>query len=312
MKPRTLVTGGAGFIGSHVVDLLLELGHEITVVFDRVKPGNLAHVEGRVEFVHRDIRDLDACIAAVSGVDTVIHLAALINVDHSLEDPSPFYDVNTQGTMNLLEAARRRGPALRKFVMMSTFEVYGQILDGRAVEDETFCDPRSPYAASKYAAERYCLSYAASYDSPEITVVRGANVYGPRQSAQAKGAAIAIFINKILHDKAPIIFGTGDQTRDYVFVKDTARGIVAAATILGIHGEIINLCSGRDVSMLEIVRKILHELGSELEVQFADPRPGENIRSCGDPRKAERLLDWYAKKPFSKGLKETIESYQGI
>ena len=276
----------------------------------KTKPGKLSHVEDRVTFIHKDIRDLSSCISAVQGVDAVIHLAALINVDHSIGDPTPFYDVNTLGTMNLLEAARRCEDKLRKFVMMSTFEVYGQILQGKANEYETFCDPRSPYAASKYAAERYCLSYASSYDLPEITIIRGANVYGPRQSYTARGAAVAIFINKFLNGESPVLFGSGRQTRDYVFVKDTARGIVMATTTFGIDGEIINLCSGKDVSMRSIVQRIKDELKSDVSIECADARPGENMRSCGDPAYAEQLLGWKAEIPFDEGLTETIRSYR--
>lgn len=312
---RFLVTGGAGFIGSHVVDQLLAAEHEVVTIFDKTMPGNLEHVQDQVNWIHGDIRDMDFCFKACRDVDAIIHLAALINVDHSIESPSVFYDVNTQGTMNLLEASRVNNKRLKKFVMMSTFEVYGQTLTERAKENFTFCDPRSPYAASKYAAERYCLSYASSYPEPEITVIRGANVFGPRQSNTAKGAAIAIFITKLLRGEAVTLFGTGEQTRDYVYVKDTARGIIKAATTTGLHGEIINLCSGSDTKMLDIVSMIGCRLnpGQPTKIQYAEARPGENIRSCGNPTKAANMLDWYVPESniIGMNLDETIDYYKG-
>lgn len=239
--------------------------------------------------------------------EIIIHLAALINVDHSIQTPLPFYKTNVQGTMNLLEAIRHE-PSVKKLVYMSTFEVYGNVLNGKASE-ETPCDPRSPYASSKYAAERYCLSYYTTYKKPEITIIRGANTYGPRQTYGVRGAAIAIFITKILDGNPPVIFGDGNQSRDYVYVKDMAKGIADASLKMGIGGEIINLCSGKTITVKEIALKILEETGSTLKPIYEKARAGEIKGSCGDPSKALKLLGWKAETPFDEGLRETIEYY---
>lgn len=308
---KVLVTGGAGFIGSHVVDRLLELGNEVIVVFDKNKPSKLAHREHEVSWVHGDIRDYQQCVKAVKDIEGVIHLAALINVDESIQTPLPFYETNVQGTMNLLEAIRHE-PSVKKFVCMSSFEVYGNVLDGKAGEDRTLCDPRSPYASSKYAAERYCLSYYATCKKPEITIVRGANTYGPRQTYGVGGAVIAIFITKILNGSPPVIFGDGNQSRDYVYVKDMAEGIADASLKMDIGGEIINLCSGKTITIKEIALKILEETGSILKPIYEKTRAGEIKRSCGDPSKALTLLGWKAKTPFDEGLRETIAYYRDL
>jgi len=307
---KVLVTGGAGFVGSHVVERLLELGHEVLVVFDKTKPGKISHLIDEVNFVHGDIRRLEDCRQAVRDVDVVIHLAALINVDHSIQDPLAFYETNVRGTMNLLEAVRLE-PSVKKFVYMSTAEVYGNKLDGLLSETD-LCDARSPYASSKYAGERYCLSYHYTYGVPEITIIRGFNIYGPRQTYGAKGAVIAIFIGLSLMGKPPVIYGTGEQRRDYVYVKDMAEGIVKVALTLGLGGEIINLSSGQTVSVNEIAEAVLMTTDSKLRPERIDARPGEVMRSCGDARKAWRLLGWRDKTSFIDGLKETVEYFRDI
>lgn len=304
---KILVTGGAGFIGSHVVERLLELSHQV-VVLDMNKPGKVGHLLDRVELIEGDITRLKDCFEAVKGVDAVIHMAALIHVGHSIKTPIPFYETNVRGTMNLLEAVRNT-PSVKKFTYMSTFECYGNVPQGKA--DETYlCDARSPYAASKYAAERYCLSWYATYGKPEVTIIRGANTYGPRQTYGAKGAVVAIFITKALRGEAPTIFGDGSQSRDFVYVKDMAKGIVDATLTLGLGGEIINLCSGKTVTVKEIALSVLRLTGFKLKPIYGEPRLGENMRSCGDPSKAWMLMKWKPETDFLHGLTETIKHYR--
>lgn len=305
---RILVTGGAGFIGSHVVDLLLKQGHEVCVVFDKTKPGKIKHVEKKVSFVHGDIRNLEDCMIAVKDVEAVIHLAALINVDHSIDEPTAFYETNVQGTQNLLEAVRLE-PSVKKLVYMSTCEVYGNVPTGK-VNEEALCIPRSPYASSKYAAERYCLCYHYTYGDPEIAILRGFNVFGPRQSYGVRGAVIAIFITNTLNQKPFYINGDGSQSRDYIYVKDIARGIVKAALTSGLDGEIINLACGQPRTIREIAYNILMLTESDLKPIYRKSRPGELMRSCGDAQKALKLLNWRPEGTFLNHLKETIAHYR--
>ena len=307
---KVLVTGGAGFIGSHVVERLLELGHEVVVVLDKVCPGNVWHLGNEIKLVKGDIRNFEDCREAVKGVDTIIHLAALIHVDRSIQEPLEFYETNVRGTMNLLEAVRHE-PSVKKFVYMSTAEVYGNIPWGLFKETD-LCDARSPYAASKYAGERYCLSYYHTYGVPEITIIRGFNTFGPRQRYGSKGAVIAIFIVSVLMGKPPVIYGTGEQRRDYVYVRDMAKGIVKAALTPGLGGKIINLASGWTQSINEIAEEVLKVTDSKLKPERINARPGEVMRSCGDARKAFLLLGWRPETSFANGLQETVEYFRGI
>lgn len=303
---RFLVTGGGGFLGSHIVEMLLEAGHEV-VVLDRVCPGKIRHLMDKVEYVCGDIKCLEDCRRAVRDVEVIIHLAALINVDHSRKEPIEFYEVNTRGTMNILTAALHE-PSVEKFVYMSTAEVYGS--SDTTLDETSLCDPRSPYAASKYAAERYCLSYYHTYGIPEITVVRGFNMYGPRQAHGGKGAVIAIFTTLALMGRSPIVFGSGEQRRDYVYVEDEARGVIAAATTMGLGGEIINLATGRTVSINEIAKAVLKETGSTEPIEYSEGRPGELLNSRGDASKAKRLLSWEPTVDFREGLHRSVEYFR--
>lgn len=307
---KILVTGGAGFIGSHVVEQLLDLEHDVYVVFDIKKPGKIGHLMDKVTFVHGDIRNADDCMKAVRGMQAIIHLAALINVDHSIRSPRPFYDTNVMGTFNLLEAVHKT-PQVEKFVYMSTAEVYGNIPKGCAKETDP-CEPRSPYASSKYAAERYCLSYFHTYNHPEITVIRGFNTYGPRQSYGVRGAVIAIFILNALQNKPPTINGDGSQQRDYLYVKDLAEGIVKATLTEGLGGELINLAKGEPIRIRDLAVEVLERINPKLEPVLREARLGEVMRSCGDPAKAWKLLGWKWKTPFEKGLDETIDHYKKV
>ncbi len=307
---KILITGGAGFIGSHVCDILLETGYTGVGILDYVGHKKVEHIQDTIKIFHGDIRRLDDCVKAVEDVDIVIHLAALINVDHSIQTPRPFYETNVGGTMNLLDAIRQSG-TVKKFVYMSTAEVYGTVLEGRITEN-TPCDPRSPYAASKYAGERYCLSYYHTYGSPEIVVLRGFNTFGPRQTYGVKGAVIAIFISRILRHKAPVIFGDGSQMRDYVYVKDLARGIVLAALATGHGGEIINLGVGIPRTIKSITKDILELMESDLTIEYIKGRLGEVMKSVADSTKAKQLLGWDPRVTFEEGLIETIKHYKEV
>lgn len=305
-----LVIGGCGFIGSHVVDKLLEKGYEVKVMGLSCHLENLKHVEDKIEFVKSDIKNIeDVKNVIYSDTEGIMHFAALINVDQSLQAPYSFLRTNVIGTFNVLEAARLK--EIPKIFYMSTCEVYGNIDKGKADENHP-TNPRSPYAASKFAAERYLLSYSYSYRIPAIKIVRGFNIFGPRQSYGQWGAVIPKFITTILDDKKIRIFGDGSQTRDYVFVKDIAEGTVAIYEKDLPSGEIINLATGNEISIRQIAEKICKLAGKDFEenVEFVEGRPGELVRSCGDYSKAKKILNWEPKFSFDKGLAETFEWYK--
>jgi dTDP-glucose 4,6-dehydratase len=302
------VTGASGFLGSHIVDMLVAKGEEVVVVLDKNRYGNIEHLKDKVEFVHGDIRDIYDCREAVQNADVVLHLAALISVDQSIQEPQKFYETNVRGTVNLLEAIRLNS-SVKKLVYMSSCECYGHIPKGKANENH-LCTPRSPYASSKYAAERFCLAYYLTYKKPEITVVRGFNIYGPRQSYGAKGAVIPTFILNALNKKPYYINGDGTQTRDYVHVSDTAKGVLAAAYQTGIGGEVFNLATGQETSIKDLSNKILDLAGHPFKPIHREARAGELMRSCGDASKARRVLGWKPTVRFDEGLKATFEWYK--
>jgi dTDP-glucose 4,6-dehydratase len=304
-----LVIGGCGFIGSHLVEELLRRGREVTVVGCHCHLENLEAVEGTFRSIRGDITDRDFVDSLIDAdVEGILHLAALINVDQSIQSPELFLDTNVVATVNIMEAARRRN--IRKFLHMSTCEVYGNIPSGKADEGHP-TDPRSPYAASKFAAERYLLAYSYTYHKPNIVIIRGFNQYGPRQNAGRGGAVIPRAITRLLDGRKIQVHGDGSQTRDYVYVKDTVRGIADAFEISLPNGEVINLATGVETSIRDIALATCRLAGKDPQeyVEFVRDRPGQLMRSCGDYRKAQRILGWQPTVPFNEGLSLTFEWY---
>jgi dTDP-glucose 4,6-dehydratase len=304
-----LVIGGCGFIGSHLVEELLERGKKVAVVGFHCQLENLAHLDGKYESIRGDIRDkafIDGLIH--SDIEGILHLAALINVDQSIQSPELFLETNVTATVNIMEAARKRN--IPKLLYMSTCEVYGNIPQGKADESHP-TNPRSPYAASKFAAERYLLAYSYSYDLPKITVIRGFNQYGPRQSAGQAGAVIPRFITKLLRGQKIQVHGDGNQTRDYVYVKDTVRGLADAFGKSLPHGEVINLATGKETSIRDIALATCKLAGRDPQkyIEYVEDRPGQLMRSCGDYGKAEKLLNWKPTIAFEQGLSLTFDWY---
>ncbi|MFC2017365.1 dTDP-glucose 4,6-dehydratase [Chloroflexota bacterium] len=304
-----VVTGGFGFIGSHLVEELVQRGHEVKVIGLPCHLENLEAVQERSKLIRLDIRDRDAVNKAIDlEVEGVLHLAALINVDQSIESPEQFFETNVAATLDIMEVMRKK--SIPKLLYMSTCEVYGNIPQGKA--DENYpTNPRSPYAASKFAADRYLLAYAYTYDKPRITVIRGFNQYGPRQNAGQGGAVIPRFITKLLDGQKIQLYGDGHQTRDYLYVKDTVRGIADAFEKNLPTGEVINLGTGVDTSIRDIAIALCKLTGKEPEryIEFVRERPGELMRSCGDYSKAKRLLAWEPVVSFEQGLSLTFDWY---
>jgi UDP-glucose 4-epimerase len=293
---RAVVTGGAGFIGSHVVDALLARGDEVHVLdnLSRGKPGNVA--DG-AELHEADIRsDCDRVFDAVAP-DACFHLAAQADVRVSVEQPHVDAEINVIGTVRLLEAARRHET---KVVFSSTGgAIYGEC-DGPAQEDAPR-RPLAPYGTSKLAGEEYIATYNRLYGSAHVSLRYG-NVYGPRQDPHGEAGVVAIFMSRLRDGEAPRIFGGGEQTRDYVYVGDVVAATLAA---LDYDGSVVNVGTGIETSVLELYEKIQRATGIERAPEFASARPGELQRSVLDPSLAQRELGWEPKRTLDEGLAET-------
>ena len=296
-----LVTGGAGFIGSHLVEALVARGARVRVLddFSTGRWENLASVRGRVEVVEGDVRDRTVVMRAVEGADVVAHLAAVASVPASLEDPAMVWAVNVEGTLNTLEAAREQG--VRRFVFASSAAVYGDHTD-LPLEEDLPPRPLSPYAASKAAGEALCVAYHASYGVPTVAL-RFFNVYGPRQDPHSPySGVISIFVDRMRRGLPPVIYGDGHQTRDFVYVADVVEAVLRAAEREEAVGEVFNIAGGRQTSVLELVKVLNHVLGTHLEPAFAPPRPGEVRHSLADVQRVRETLGWAARVGLEEGL----------
>ncbi len=302
-----LVTGGAGFIGSHIVRALLTEGYRVRVL-DDFSSGKLENLAGlkreRLEVQEGDIRDPRALQTALQGVEVVFHEAAFVSVPASMEDPLTCHAVNDTGTLHLLEAARRAG--VERVVLASSAAVYGDN-DAFPLQEDLPPRPLSPYAASKAANELYARLYTVAFGLP-VVALRYFNVYGPRQRPDSPyAAAIPIFARRMLAGQPPTIFGDGGQRRDFVFVGDVAQANLCAAESPAAAGEAINICTGREVSLLELIAVLRDLIPQAPEPVFAPPRPGDIYRSVGNPAKAARLLNFRPQTTLRDGLSAVVE-----
>jgi dTDP-glucose 4,6-dehydratase len=308
---KILISGGCGFIGSHLVEKVLSTGYDVRVFGLTCPLENVKHLvkENKIEFVRGDITDPAVCRKVVRGCDVISHLAALASVDQSIHDPKPFWEVNVKGTFNLLYAAREE--RVQRFHLHSTCQMLGHIKSPhKADENWPVYMPMSPYAASKLAAEAYCRSYYLTYDYP-IVITRGFNVFGPRQKAGRVGAVIPNIFARVLNDKPPVITGEGEQSRDYTYVEDIAEGISRCLTSDKVVGGTINLCSGIGQKVRDIAHMIIDccAKSNELKPQYVSPKPGEIMRSVGDNSKAKKLLNWEPKVTFEDGIRRTADFF---
>jgi UDP-glucose 4-epimerase len=298
---RVLVTGGAGFIGSHVVDALLARGFEVSIL-DHLKrsprPWVTEALQREAQLHVADVRDFAAVRRAFQAArpEIVLHLAAQVDVRHSVEDPAHDVQVNVAGTVSVLEAAREVGA--RRVLLASTAATYGDPDHVPTTEDAPIA-PISPYGTAKAAAEWYLAQYARLYGLSTMAL-RMANVYGPRQDGGGETGVIAIFSALAAAAGRATVYGDGSQTRDYVFVGDVVRAWVAAACS-DVTGA-LNVSTGTETSLRELV----DTLG--LDYELAPGRPGEILRSCLDPSLAKRLLGWRAEMSLRDGLQHTLQA----
>jgi len=301
---NVLVTGGAGFIGSHIVRGLLERGDRVRVLdnFSTGKRGNLDGLD--VEIVEADLRDASRLTEACRGVETVFHQAAFVSVPQSMQEPLDCFDVNVTGTASLLEAARKHG--VKRVVFASSAAVYGDS-DAYPLSEETPLRPLSPYAASKRVDEIYGQLYTASF-GVEVVGLRYFNVYGPRQRPDSQyAAAVPIFIRRLLDNKPVTIFGDGGQTRDLIFVGDVVRANFAAAAHPSAPGGVFNICTGNETRILDLVEILQDLFPSAPAPEFAAPRAGDIYRSIGSPQKAAETIGFRAEVSLTDGLMKTAE-----
>jgi UDP-glucose 4-epimerase len=307
---RALVTGGAGFIGSNLVDALLDAGHEVEVADTLVtgREANLAGALDRGAVLHRlDIGDAAALAEHMERQrpDAVLHLAAQIDVRKSVRDPAFDARVNVEGTVNVLEAARRA--EVGRVVFASTGgAIYGET-DALPTPEDVEPRPKAPYGLSKFCGEGYCELFRRLFGLSTVAL-RFGNVYGPRQDPLGEAGVVAIFCGRLLAGEPATINGDGTQTRDYVHVRDVVAAILAAVPARDVGGS-LNIGTGRETSVLDLVSALREMAGDQgFTVNHADPPAGEVARSCLDVSRAHELLGWSAKVDLAEGLSTTLEA----
>ena len=298
-----LVTGGAGFIGSHLAAELLVRGHRVRVV-DNLATGLLSNVPSGAEFVLGDLTDPDVTAEVTQGCDVVVHQAAIASVPQSISEPRPSHEANIDATFNVLIAARDAG--VRRVVYAASSSAYGDSPVLPKVEDMAV-DPLSPYALQKFVGEEYCRLFTRIYGL-ETVAIRYFNVFGPRQHPSSPySGVLSLFIKCALSGTAPTIFGDGEQTRDFTFVDDVVDGVLRAVDAPGAAGEVINVATGVSVSLNRAWATLESILGRLQSPVFAAARAGDVYASEADIGKAERLLGFRPRVTFEEGLRRTVD-----
>jgi nucleoside-diphosphate-sugar epimerase len=311
MNTLVLVTGGGGFIGSHIVDRLVKEGHRVRILdnFSTGKEENIAHIVEKIEIIRGDILDLKTCLKATQGVDIVLHQAALPSVQRSIKDPLTTFQVNALGTLNLLIASKDN--KVKRFVYASSSSVYGDnpMLPKR---EDMLPSPLSPYAVSKLVGEMLCKSFHKTYGLSTVSL-RYFNVFGPRQDPYSPYAAVVpCFISNLLRNKRPTIYGDGEQTRDFTYVDNVVEANVLSAFATGIDGEVFNIAYGQPTSVNKLFEIIRELTGKTLEPIYAEPRLGEVKHSWADISKAREKLGYTPKINILEGLKKTVDFFARI
>lgn len=297
-----LVSGGAGFIGSHLVEALVRRGDDVRVV-DNFSTGKRGNVPASVDVVEGDLADDGVARHAVVGCDYVLHQAAIPSVPRSVKDPLGTHRANVDGTLQLLVAARDAG--VKRVVFAGSSSTYGNstVLPKR---EDMRSAPLTPYALQKFVGEQYCLMFTSLYGLETVTT-RYFNVFGPRQSPDSPySGVISLFIKALLAGQSPLIHGDGRQTRDFTYVANVVDGVLRAATAEGVAGEVINVATGGRVSLLELVRAVQLLLGSDVAPTHGPVRTGDVTDSQADIFKARKMLGYEPSVSFDEGLRHTV------
>ena len=308
---KYLITGGAGFIGSHIAQTLLERGETVRIL-DNFSTGKRENVQAltrqfgrdQLEVLEGDVRDASRVGEAVRGVDILFHEAAFVSVPQSMDEPQECFDVNLTGTSLLFDAARRAG--VRRAVVASSAAVYGES-DALPLVEETPLQPKSPYAVSKRVNEMYAELFTNSFHF-EVVALRYFNVYGPRQRPDSMyAAAVPIFARRLLDGKSVTIFGDGGQTRDLINVRDVVRANLVASEHPDAAGKVFNICTGIETRLLDLIEVLYDLFPNAPAPEFASPRAGDIYRSAGSPQRALDVMGFKAQVSLEDGLKEVVE-----
>ena len=312
MSEVCLVTGGAGFIGSHLVAGLLKQGTRVRVL-DDLSTGMTENFGGFAEapeFTHGTVTDLDALRKATVGVSVVYHLAAMASVAKSLEDPLGCHAVCASGTLNLLEAARANG--VRRIVYAGSSSAYGKASDPAGQSETTPLNPLSPYAAAKLAGEHYLEAFAESYGI-ETVRLRFFNIFGPRQRADSPySGVIAIFVGLLTQGKTPVVHGDGLQARDFVYVENCVQAILKAGSVPGISGRVYNVGTGKSVTVLELIETLNMVMGTAITPQHGAARTGDVRFSTAKIDRIRADLAYEPTVDFEEGLRRTVAWYRTL
>ena len=319
IKMRYLVTGGAGFIGSHIVERLLKEDNFVRILdnFSSGKRENLSFIQkqfpaetvANFELIEGDIRDQSTCDKACQGIDYVLHQAALRSVPKSMKDPLSYNEVNINGTLFMLQSALKN--KVKRFVFASSSSVYGDT-DQFPEKEDAFPLLISPYALSKLANEYYCRIFTNAYGL-ETVGLRYFNVFGPRQALDDEYAVvIPKFIHCILHDEQPPIFGTGKQSRDFTYIDNVVEANMLAAVTPGVKHEVFNVANGKDNTVLELVEFLNKIIGKTVKPKFLPIRVGDVFRTLADISKIKSKLGFQSKVDFKEGLRRTVDWFKEV
>ena len=303
-----LVTGGAGFIGSHLAEELVRRGERVRVVDSLItgKRENLAHLP-QVEFIEGDLAEPGVAARAMGGVDYVLHQAAIPSVPRSVEDPVTSNRANVDATLNVLVAAR--DAKVKRVVYAGSSSAYGNAATLPKVETMAPA-PLSPYALQKLVAEQYCQMFTRLYGLETVTT-RYFNVFGPRQDPSSPySGVISVFISALCQGRGPTIYGDGEQTRDFTYVANVVDGVLRACTAPGASGETINVATGGRISLNQLFEVVRELVGAEASAKYADVRAGDVRDSQADIAKARRILNYEPSVSFEEGLKRTVAWYR--
>ncbi len=308
---KILVTGGAGFIGSHLTTRLVEQSHQVRVLddFSSGRRQNLEHLRERFELIEGNMCDPKTCADACRDVEFVFHQAAIPSVPKSVDDPVPSHDANINGTFNVFQAAVER--KVKRVIYAASSSAYGDCEVSPKHEDLK-PDPLSPYAVQKYMGERYARAFFQCYGLETISL-RYFNVFGPRQDPKSTyAAAIPAFVTAILRGEAPTVYGDGEQTRDFTFIDNVVHGNLLAMNAKTTRGEAVNVACGDQISVNQVVDAINRSLKTDVKPQYVPRRAGDVVHSCADVTLAEKLLGFEPQVSFEEGLRRAIDYYSSI